>query len=128
MIEPGETFTGFDFGNHLFIVISREQSDGLIAVANLTTHGREPRCRRGDCVIVSRDDHPWVRHDSCIPYRRADMTPAKPLADAKQRGTLELQEPASPELLLRIQRGALEFRRIQNPVRAAVRDTLGESR
>lgn len=124
MIEPGETFLGFDFGNHLHIVISREQPGGLIAVANFTTHGRSARCRGGGCVIASPRDHSWLRHDSCIPYRRASLTPVKPLIDSKQRGALDLREPVSPELLLRIQQGALRYRRTRRPVRAAVLDTL----
>ena len=95
MIDPGETLLDFDFGNHLYIVISIE-IDGELAVVNLTTHGREERCKRRGCVILQSGDHRWVRRPSCIPYRRARMTPSKPLVEMKQRGTLSQSAPLAP--------------------------------
>ena len=124
MIDPGETLLDFDFGNHLYIVISVE-IDGELAVANLTTHGREERCKRGGCVILQSGDHRWVRRPSCIPYRRARMTPSKPLVEMKRGGTLSQSAPLAPDHLLRVQRGALAASRTPRPVREAVRRTLG---
>lgn len=124
MIDPGETLLDFDFANHLYVVISIE-TEGELAVANLTTHGREARCKRGGCVIFQSGDHRWVRRPSCIPYRRARMTPARPLVEMKRRGTLSQDVPFGPEHLLRIQRGALAASRTPPPVRDAVRRTLG---
>lgn len=124
MIDPGETLLDFDFGNHLHVVISVE-IDGELAVANLTTHGREERCKRGACVIFQPGDHRWVRHPSCIPYRRAHMTPIRPLVEMKRRGTLSQDAPFAPDHLLRVQRGALAETRTPRPVRDAVRRTLG---
>lgn len=124
MIDPGETLLDFDFDNHLYVVISIE-IDGKLAVANLTTHGREERCQRAGCVIFQPGDHPWVRHPSCIPYRRAHMTPVKPLVEMKRRGTLSQDAPFVPEHLLRIQQGALAASGTPQPVLDAVRRTLG---
>ncbi len=125
MIEPGETLLGFDFGNHLHIFISRETRDGFFALVSLTTHGRSPRCGRGKCVIVQPDDHPWVNRPSCVPYRRALLTPARPLVDAKRQGTLRQHAPCSPALLRRFQEGALRDPETPSDVRAVARDMLG---
>lgn len=124
MIDPGETLLDFDFGNHLYIVISIEV-DGELAVANLTTHGREERCKREGCVIFQSGDHRWVRRPSCIPYRRARMTPIRPLVEMKRRGTLSQDAPLAQDHLLRVQRGALADSKTPLPVREAVRRTLG---
>jgi len=124
MIDPGETLLDFDFGNHLYIVIGLE-IDGELAVANLTTHGREERCGREGCVVFQSGDHRWIRRPSCIPYRRARLTPSAPLAEMKRRGTLSQDAPFAPDHLLRVQHGALADPKTPRPVRDAVRRTLG---
>ena len=43
-MNPGETFIGYDLGNHLWIVLSLPTERGKIALVNLTTHGRSVRC------------------------------------------------------------------------------------
>ena len=125
MIEPGETLLGFDFGNHLHIFVSRETDYGLIALVNLTTHGRSARCGRGRCVTVEPDDHPWVHRPSCVPYRYALLTPARPLVDAKRQGSLRQHAPCSASVLRRVQEGALRDPETPIDVAAVVRGMLG---
>ena len=124
MIEPGETLLGFDFGNHLHIFVSRETGEGLIALVNLTTHGRSARCGRGRCVIVQPADHPWVHRPSCVPYRYALLTPARPLIKAKRQGSLRQHAPCSSSVLRRVQEGALRDPETPTDVAAAVRSVL----
>ena len=125
MIEPGETLLEFDFGNHLHIFVSQETSEGFFALVNLTTHGRSSRCSRDKCVIVQPDEHPWVNRPSCVPYRYALMTPARPLIDAKRQGTLRQHAPCSPSLLRRFQEGALQDPETPSDVRIVMRNVLG---
>lgn len=122
-MNPGETILGFDFGNHLWMVLSTPTADGQIALANLTTHGRLSTC--GDsCVVVKPGEHPYVVRASCIYYRGALLNPVAPLDGAKARGVLQQHEPCTPELLRRIQDGALASRFVAGAVKAAIRAGL----
>lgn len=123
---PGETILGFDFGNHLWIVLSVATADGQLALANLTTHGRQRTCGSG-CVVVSPGEHEYPSRDSCVYYRGALLNPGAPLDDAKRRGVLEQREPFVAELLLRVQRGALASRMTSDKVKEAIRRTLDEA-
>lgn len=122
-MNPGETFIGYDLGNHLWVVLSLPTEHGKIALVNLTTHGRSARC--GDhCVVVQPGEHPFVRRDSCVHYRKAILGLAAPLdADRNQR-TLRTHAPVEPELLRRIQEGALAAHETEDGFKAAVRATL----
>ena len=120
---PGETFIGYDLGNHLWIVLSLPTERGEIALVNLTTHGRSVRC--GDhCIIVYPGEHPFVRDKSCVPYRRATLGLTQPLDADRERRTLQTRAPVDPELLRRIQEGALATHETEDGVKAAVRATL----
>ena len=121
---PGETILGFDFGNHLWIVLSAETADGQVALASLTTHGRQRICGSG-CVVVRPGEHEYPSRDSCVYYRGAILNPARPLDDAKARGVLDQRAPFDTELLLRVQRGALASRMTGDNVKDAIRRTLG---
>lgn len=125
-MNPGETFRGFDFQNHLWMVLSSATRDGRVAVANLTTHGRARSCGTG-CVIVRPGEHPFVVRDSCVHYQKATMAIEELLDDAKERRTLDLHTPLSAEVLRRVQDGALESRHADRTFRDAVRATLGRS-
>ncbi len=126
-MNPGETFLGFDLHNHLWVVLSVATGNGGIAVANLTTHGRSRRCG-SDCVIVRLGEHAYVVRDSCVYYEKWAMAPEQPLDEAKKRRTLEQREPFSPELLRRVQEGALASRFPDKEFKDAVRETLRRGR
>lgn len=120
---PGETFIGYDFGNHLWIVLSFPNEQGQIALANLTTHGRSGRC--GDhCTVVRPGEHPFVRRESCVHYRKAVLGLAAPLDADRERRTLSMRAPVGPELLRRIQEGALAAHETEDGFKAAIRATL----
>ena len=124
MIDPGETIRALDFGNHLYIVITGELSDGTIVLVNFTSHGRPGRTDHRRCLVVGPSEHPWLRHDSCVNYRRAIFNPLAPLVRAKRAGELSQHERCTPELLRRIQEGALVSRETPREIREAVRATL----
>ena len=122
-MDPGETILGLDFGNHLWIVLSIETDAGLVALANLTTHGRQRICGSG-CVVVGSGEHEYPSRDSCVYYRGAILNPVRPLDDARIRGVLQQREPFDPDLLLRVQHGALASRMTSQNVKDAIRRTL----
>ena len=120
---PGETFIGYDLGNHLWIVLSFPDEQGRIALVNLTTHGNSSRCG-GHCIVVRRGEHPFVRRESCVHYQKATLGDTQPLDADRERRTLRMREPVSAELLLRAQEGALTSRLTKPGFKAAVRATL----
>lgn len=122
-MTPGETFRDYDLWGHLWIVLSLPTEHGEIALVNLTTHGRSARC--GDhCIVVRPGEHPFVRRESCVHYRKADLGLAALLDRDKERQTLRMREQVSAELLLRMQEGALTSRLTKPAFKVAVRATL----
>ena len=127
-MNPGDTLTGLDARNHLWIVVAVSIADGTAVVANLTTHD-EPRktfCRQ-DCVIVRPGDHPYPSHDSCVFYRDAHLTRMDLLQRGLDNRTYSLRDPLSDALLVRIQQGALNSRLIRQPVKSAILRMIGQS-
>ena len=121
-MDPGTTFVGYDRDDHLHVVLSLPDRRGRVALANLTSHVK-PDC--GDhCVVLVPGDHPFIRHPSCIPFRRAKLEPLSRLAEARDRATITLREPFEPEVLLRIQEGGLNAIQPPRNVKLAIRETL----
>ena len=126
MSAPGQAVTGIDAQDHLWIVLSRPTASGTIALANLTTHRPQQKTHRDSCVLVERGEHPFVKHLSCVAYHRAAMKPGLPFDSSVRRGRLVEHPRVSPDLLYRIQIGALATPRIRARVVEAVRATLDE--
>ena len=122
-IKPGETLLKQDPRNHLWIVLSYVNAADEIAMANLTTHLPEKADHRS-CLIVRPGEHPWVRHDSCVRFREAQLRPLAALIEAKALGKLPQHEDCTPALLRRIQIGTLQSRRVPHEVKDAIRATL----
>ena len=123
MIEPGSAFLKLDRWNHLWFAISLPNSEGEVAIANLTTH-RPERPDHEACQVLRPGDHLYIRHDSCIYYRGARLISADLLEDRVATGVSPRHETASRELLRKIQDAALTSRETDVAVKRAVRDTL----
>jgi len=121
VVQPGETFIGLDFQNHLWIILSLPTAQGTIAVANLTTHGKSS-CG-AECVVVSVGEHPYVIRESCMYYRGAYLNPLAPLERAKEQGFRQ-SDPFVDPVLFRLQQGALASRFVTPVVSEAIRRTL----
>ena len=104
-MDPGETILGLDFGNHLWIVLSVETDPP-------------------DVWWWDPGEHEYPSRDSCVYYRGAILNPVRPLDDARIRGVLQQREPFDPDLLLRVQHGALASRMTSQNVKDAIRRTL----
>ena len=125
-MEPGETILGFDFGNHLWVVLSKEDANGDVVLANLTTHGRLAICGT-ECVVLTSQDHSYVTRESCVYYRGAVLNPVRPLQEQKDAGTLRQHDRCSPALLRQIQEGALQSRFTPPAMKAAIRASLPQA-
>lgn len=104
-------------------MLSDVDADGQVALANLTTHGRQPACGDG-CTVVRPGEHPYPIRDSCVYYRGAMLNPIAPLEAAKRRGELRQREPFGPALLRRVRDGALASPLTSPRVKAAIEAAL----
>ena len=121
-MDPGTTFVGYDRDNHLYVVLSTPDRRSRVALANLTSHGR-PGCGE-HCLLLAPSDHPFIRHPSCVPFRRARLEPLTRLEEARDKRTITLREPLATELLQRIQQAALDDIHPPRNFKLAVRETL----
>ena len=119
----GDTLFGIDDRHHLWIVLS-SPVDGQVVVANFTTHDPERATCSTACPTFNQRDHPALRHDSCVRYREAFPTSHAWLIRGLENRTYRKSAPLSPELLRRIQRGALET---QQDIRVKAREAIRRS-
>lgn len=70
-----------------------------------------------DTVILSRGDHPFIRHDTAVSYGTARYHTVDGLLSAMQRKRFSLLEDMDREVLRRIQNGVLASPRTINAVR-----------
>ena len=119
-MKLGDTF----FAGHLWIVCSNQTADGSVVIFNVTSL----RSDSDRNCIVQPGDHPAVSHDSVIAYEYGRI-----LTKAEQ-GRLEgsslfagmRREPATPELLTRIQKGALRSDQTPIEIQDIVREQAGQ--
>jgi hypothetical protein len=90
---------------HLWIVITDPRpEDGKCVAVNLTSY----KNNQGDTNCeVAVGEHPFVKHLSVVIYGNAMLVEPGVLEDLEYNGLLEERERVSPELLARIQEGAL---------------------
>ena len=93
-----------DVNDHTFIIISDPGADpDEVVIVNFTSYDafyKDPSCQLG------KDDHPWLKHDTCISYRDAKVVTDAELEEAKKLNLLIVLDPASDELLGKILAGA----------------------
>lgn len=88
---------------HLWVVISDPERDSNVLIVNLTTF----RHHKDDTCILNQGDHPFVQHETCINYACGEVPTGGHLADLMNRERIKLQDRMSPDILKRIQDGAL---------------------
>ena len=126
-MNAGDTLTGLDTQNHLWIVLTVSVADGTAVVANLTTHdqARKTFCNR-DCVVVRPGEHGYPIRDSCVYYRDAFLTKVSVLQRGLDNRTYSMNDSLSQALLDRIQQGALKSRLIAQPLKPVIRGQLSQ--
>lgn len=126
-MKPGDTFFGFDKRGHLWFVLTEEDANGEVVVANFTTHDLARRRCSLDCLVVASGDHPFLRHESCIFLQGASLTSNARLDRGLTEGVYHPQASLSAGLLSRIREGALASSNAPEPFKAAIRRSLGQS-
>jgi hypothetical protein len=87
---------------HLYIIIS-SIIDEIVVFVNITT----PKWDSDNTCIINVGDHSFVKHQSIINYGDAKETRVEYLREAVSNKFITPHDPVSPDLLQRIQAGAL---------------------
>ena len=103
---------------HLWVVLTDpdNESPPHVAIVNLTSSAVD------DTVILTRGDHPFVRHETYIYYEDAKIVPAQKLVEAVNMGISEYREEFQPAVLERVQDGLLTSPHVSPKVREYCRD------
>ena len=126
-MNPGDTFFGFDKRGHLWFVLTEEDANGEVAVANFTTHDLARRRCSLNCLVVAPGEHPFLRHESCIFLQGASLTNNAGLDRGLTEGIYHSQASLSAGLLSRIREGALASANAPAALKAAIRRSLGQN-
>jgi hypothetical protein len=91
---------------HIYFVAC--ETDNLIVLFNFTTH----HPGRGDeTCIVTPSEYGELKHDSVVPYRHGEILEGLALDHFRKSGlSRKLQQNITPELLHKIQVGAVDSR------------------
>lgn len=98
---------------HLRVVATPPTQINEVVVVSITTRRRLSEA----LVLLKPGDHPFVRHESVVAYRYAEITTISLIEQAILNGKAKLREPISGELLKRIQEGLLDSDFTPNGVR-----------
>ena len=112
---------GMDERRHLWMVLTAEDLDGNVVVANLTKHELPKRGCSPACVVVRPGDHPWLKRDSCIANQRASLTSMVWLRKGVENGTYSMHAPLEPQLLARFREGVCASLLTSPAVKAALK-------
>ncbi len=111
-LRGGDTFQAADPQRepHLWIILSAPERypEAPVLIVNLTSlrPGSETTC------LLTRGDHPFIRHKSCVNYRDSRLVDRRKLEDAFERRLLLRRRRMSARLLRRIRAGAAASPRI----------------
>lgn len=94
---------------HLFIVIALTQNGKYICV-NITSK----RNNSDTSCVLERGDHPFIRHDSIINYKKAREIHPAAIQNQIDRGNCRQYQRISPSVLNKIQQGGITSTRLKN--------------
>lgn len=102
-VNAGDTFLLPPPYNHLHVVCSDPLIDSeRVLLVSITTFAPKEE----DCCKISKGEHPFIKHTSCIRYKDARIVSVLALLHILTTTATVKREPVSPELLARIRAGA----------------------
>ncbi len=84
----------------------------------------EAHPRKDTACILQPQDHPFLYKESCVAYDLANVVSVAELAQARDHGDLEPQEPMAPSVLDRIRKRS-SFSRKMDPDLYEILDRQG---
>jgi hypothetical protein len=126
MLNCGDTFLAADTEEeqlHLWIVVTPPSAGEVVTVCLVTAHKRSERL-----VVLNEGDHPFVQHESVIAYGYSKIRAVADIEELLRKKLAKQREPASPQLLAKIQAGLLDSEFTPNGVLAYYKGVMGEDR
>jgi hypothetical protein len=117
-LNPGDTI----FSIHLWVICSEPQLDGSVVAFNLTSKDWDSDLT----CVVQPNEHSYVRHESVIAYQYGELFTPQRIERLKKLAPKEYG-PVSPELLHRIQEGAVASNETPIQLKKIIRAILGVS-
>lgn len=87
---------------HLHIVCVDPDENGDVVIVSISTY-TSALCD-GTCILQA-NDHPWLRHESYVLYRSAEIVPAERLAERIIDGSVSIQVDLNAQAFLRVRNG-----------------------
>ncbi len=87
---------------HLHVVCNDTDANGLnllVSVTSWTNDLCDATC------LLKPHEHPWLRHDSYILYRKAEVREASKIDAGIRQGVFTLREPMNGQTFLRVKSG-----------------------
>lgn len=102
----GETFLNTNpyIAVHLWAIVSNPTPHDAVVMFNFTSW--RPGC--DETCLIKPSEHPFVKHDTVIAYRRGQLLTRAAWNELQRLGFYLRHEPLSDSLLRRIQQGALD--------------------
>jgi len=103
-------------------VLTDPNEDGKLVIANVTSQeqGKDQSC------VLDPGDHPFITKESVMNYAEAVESKEAQIIEATRRRLFQSDLPVSPEVLAKIQAGALASPQTESRVKNAVKVALGQ--
>jgi hypothetical protein len=109
---------------HLWVIATEPNDDGQFAIASFTTL----RGAKDQTVIFQRDEHPFLKWDTCVIYALAEISTVDKLAAYLDCGNARMHHDVPPPMLCEILAGFTASDYTKNRVRDFVRDYRRQTR
>jgi hypothetical protein len=111
--RAGDCFVITGYNAHLWLVLSDPSADcDNIVIVNITTL----ESYKDRTCVLSADDHPWIKHSSCVNFSASRITTNKHLTSLEAREKLLMEPPLSYQVYKDIfLKAAIESQQIPKP-------------
>ncbi len=109
---------------HLWVIATEPNTDGVFAVVSLTSL----RQAQDQTVILRKDEHPFLKHDTCVCYGLAEITGSEKLQAFMDTGLAKPHRDIEASILAEIVSGFTASDYTKKRVRDFVRDYRAQSK
>lgn len=87
---------------HLHVVCADPNENDLTVVVPICTYSQP---YHDDTCVLQPHEHNWLRHDSYVLYRRAEVVSVTGLQRGIEAGRIEARDPINAQAFLRVRNG-----------------------
>ncbi len=109
---------------HLWVIVTEPNVEGAFAVVSLTSL----REAQDQTLILRKDEHPFLKHDTCVGYRFAEITGTEKLQEFLATSVARLHRDTEASILAEILSGFTASDHTRKRVRDFVREYRAQSK